>query len=149
MVVSRNLTIDACGVSPPNAWGAKQPVQLLLPEVRDRGFILKPWYALRVAGDIPVQQSERSNEVRLMHQPAPALAEHKQRMITRAVVCPTVLHQNPPNPVRLAGRPMLNQPKVAERSRSPTEPLRRDLIDGVDRKSTRLNSSHLGISYAV
>src|SRR5436853_6006524 len=32
--------------------------------------------------------------------------------------------------------------------RRPAEPLRR-ILDGEDRKSTRLNSSHLGISYAV
>src|SRR2546427_9578564 len=49
----------------------------------------------------------------------------------------------PPDPTKVPGRPL-----TALGQRSPFERPRR-LVGGVDRKSTRLNSSHSQISYAV
>src|ERR1039458_9965790 len=62
--------------------------------------------------------------------PRPVLAGHRQLLLDRRVVGPQV---------RIAQRPVGADAGLAERGE----------VAGVERKSTRLNSSHLGISYAV
>src|SRR5258705_2810915 len=44
--------------------------------------------------------------------------------------------------------PLGGQPELAGDPRDPDD-AQRVVVEGLDRKSTRLNSSHLGISYAV
>src|ERR1035438_1210791 len=53
-------------------------------------------------------------------------------------------------PPSVIGRPIVGHPSRAEKLPCALHPHHRDLREALlDRKSTRLNSSHLGISYAV